>query len=285
MKTQFNFTTCTCCALFHLQSIAIMHLHLHVKLHENPPFYNLYVLRIVSFTINCNHASAFACKIAWKSPFLQPVRVVHCFNCNWKGVSACKVVWKHNLTSQPVRVVHCNSASAFAFQIAWKSPFLQPVRVVHCFNCNWKGVSACKVVWKHNLTSQPVRVVHCNSASAFAFQIAWKSPLLQPVRVVQPCEGLPAGLARTCVHKIQHWDEENEHEDNDEDVDEVEACPCVQYTTWCRWCCCSFWSTILRFFAHICLTILTLSNTQSHMICLLGEILFLASSKLKKKHC
>ena len=208
-----------------------MHLHLHVKLHENLPFYSLYVLCIVSFTINCNHASAFACKIAWKSPFLQPVRVVH------------------------------------------------------CFNCNWKGVSACKVVWKHNLTSQPVRVVHCNSASAFAFQIAWKSPLLQPVRVVQPCEGLPAGLARTCVHKIQHWDEENEHEDNDEDVDEVEACPCVQYTTWCRWCCCSFWSTILRFFAHICLTILTLSNTQSHMICLLGEILFLASSKLKKKHC
>ena len=118
MKTQFNFTTCTCCALFHLQSIAIMHLHLHVKLHENLPFYSLYVLCIVSCTINCNHASAFA----WKSPFLQPVRVVHCFNCNWKGVSACKVVWKHNLTSQPVRVVHCNSASAFAFQIAWKSP-------------------------------------------------------------------------------------------------------------------------------------------------------------------
>ena len=48
---------------------------------------------------------------------------------------------------------------------------------------------------------------------------------------MQPCEGLPAGLARACVHKIQHWDEENEHEDNDENVDEVEACPCVQYTT------------------------------------------------------
>ena len=28
-----------------------MHLHLHVKLHENPPFYNLYVLCIVSIAI------------------------------------------------------------------------------------------------------------------------------------------------------------------------------------------------------------------------------------------